>query len=50
MNLKIGNPMKIIWSDFGLTTLIEIYKYYKDVANKDIAIKSRIVFFLRPNN
>lgn len=31
--------MKIIWSDLASTALIEIYKYYKDVANKDIAIK-----------
>jgi len=31
--------MKIIWSDFASTNLFEIYKYYKDAANKDNAKK-----------
>jgi len=37
--------MKIIWSDFASRTLIGIYKYYKDVANKDIAIKIKNSIF-----
>lgn len=31
--------MKIIWSEFASSTLVEIYNYYKDAANKEIAIK-----------
>ena len=31
--------MKIIWSDFASKTLLEIYKYYKGSANKDVATK-----------
>lgn len=31
--------MKIIWTDFASKTLLEIYNYYKDAANKEIAVK-----------
>jgi toxin ParE1/3/4 len=31
--------MEIIWSDFASNTLKDIYTYYKDVANKEVAIK-----------
>lgn len=31
--------MKIIWSDFASETLKDIYNYYKEVANENIAIK-----------
>jgi toxin ParE1/3/4 len=31
--------MKIIWSDFASKTLLEIYRYYKEAANKDVAVK-----------
>ena len=31
--------MKIIWSDFASNTLKDIYTYYKECANKEIAIK-----------
>jgi toxin ParE1/3/4 len=37
--------MKIIWSDHASMTLIEIYNYYKDAANKDIAIKIKNSIF-----
>jgi plasmid stabilization system protein ParE len=36
--------MKIIWTDFASNSLFEIYKYYKEVANENVAqrIKFRI--------
>ena len=37
--------MKIIWSDFASMTLIEIYNYYKDIANKDVATKVKNSIF-----
>lgn len=37
--------MKIIQSDFASTTLIEIYKYDGDIANKDIAKKIKNSIF-----
>ena len=33
--------MKIIWSDFASKTLKDIYKYYEEVADKDVAVKIR---------
>jgi len=33
--------MKIIWSDFASETLKDIYNYYKEVANENIAIKTK---------
>ncbi|MCD4680170.1 MAG: type II toxin-antitoxin system RelE/ParE family toxin [Bacteroidales bacterium] len=37
--------MKIIWSDFASKTLIEIYKYHKEVASKSIAHKIKTNIF-----
>jgi plasmid stabilization system protein ParE len=36
--------MKIIWTDFASNSLFEIYQYYKEVANENVAqrIKSSI--------
>ena len=36
--------MKVIWTDFASNSLFEIYKYYKEVANENVAqrIKFRI--------
>ena len=36
--------MKVIWTDFASNSLFEIYKYYKEIANDNVAhrIKSRI--------
>lgn len=37
--------MKIIWTDFATDSLIEIYKYYKEVASKDVAQKIKYKIF-----
>jgi plasmid stabilization system protein ParE len=37
--------MKIIWTDFASNTLAEIYKYYKDVAGENVAIKIKTKIF-----
>ena len=44
MNQEIGRVMKVIWSDFASTILVEIFQYYVEKAGKNIAtkIKSRI--------
>jgi len=36
--------MKVIWSDFAISSLYDIFKYYKETANESVAkrIKSRI--------
>jgi plasmid stabilization system protein ParE len=31
--------MKILWSEFASDTLSDIYKYYKEIAGKNLAIK-----------
>lgn len=31
--------MKVIWSGFASRTLLEIFRYYKEAANKDVAEK-----------
>jgi len=42
-NLKTGK-MKVIWSEFAISSLYDIYEYYKEEANENVAkkIKSRI--------
>jgi plasmid stabilization system protein ParE len=37
--------MKIIWSDFALNSLIDIYKYYKEVAGINVAVKIKRSIF-----
>ena len=37
--------MKILWSDFATQSLLEIYLYYKEVANVDIARKIKASIF-----
>jgi len=36
--------MKVIWSEFAISSLYDIYEYYKEEANENVAkkIKSRI--------
>lgn len=44
-NQKIGNSMKILWSDFSIEMLFEIYNYYKEKASPAIAKKIRAEIF-----
>lgn len=37
--------MKIIWTDFAPNSLYEIYKYYKEEANKEVAQKIKYKIF-----
>ena len=38
-NLKSGNSMNIIWSNFAIKSLKEIFLYYKQVAGSKVANK-----------
>jgi plasmid stabilization system protein ParE len=42
--------MKIIWSDFALKSFIDIYKYYKEVAGINVAVKKTLYILLLGNN
>ncbi len=44
--------MRVIWSDFAIGSLYEIYKYYKEAAEENVAkrIKSRIFTATRQLN
>ena len=37
--------MKVIWTDFASNSLFEIYKYYKEVANENVAQKIKFRIF-----
>ena len=37
--------MKVIWTDFAANSLLEIYKYYKDVANENVAQRIKLRIF-----
>jgi hypothetical protein len=43
-NQKTGNYMKILWSDFSVEMLLEIYTYYKEKASPSIAKKIKTDF------
>jgi len=44
-NRKAGNLMKILWSDFSIEMLLEIYTYYKEKASPVIARKIKTEIF-----
>ena len=37
--------MKVIWTDFASNSLFEIYKYYKEMANENVAKKIKLRIF-----
>lgn len=37
--------MKIIWTDFATNSLFEIFKYYKETANRHVAQKIKLKIF-----
>jgi toxin ParE1/3/4 len=37
--------MKIIWTDFAANSLFEIYRYYREVANQNVAHRIRFKIF-----
>ena len=41
-NQKTGKIMKVIWSDFAIDFLYNIYKYYKEVAGENVAPKNKV--------
>lgn len=45
MNPKIGDLMKIIWSDFASKSLKEIYLYHKEAASESIAKRLKANIF-----
>jgi len=44
-NRKTGNLMKILWSNFAIEMLLEIYNYHKENANPSIARKIKTSIF-----
>jgi toxin ParE1/3/4 len=37
--------MKVIWTDFASNSLFEIYQYYKEVANENVARRIKFKIF-----
>ena len=37
--------MKVIWTDFASNSLFEIYQYYKEVANDNVAQRIKLRIF-----